>query len=138
MIGYGHEQAVIQRIVDGESIGSLLAARKGKIAARKQWLGGHTHCVGELVLDEGAVKVLQQSGASLLPIGVKQLHGDFKRGEVVSCRAPDGREIARGLINYPAEDARKIIGQPSNEIARILGYQDEPELVHRDNLILLN
>jgi len=138
IIAYGREPNVIQRIVDGETIGSFLTARKGKIAARKQWLGGHTHCVGELILDEGAVEVLQHSGASLLPIGVKQVHGDFKRGEVVSCRSSDGHEIARGLINYPAEEARKIIGQPSHKITHILGYQDEPELVHRDNLILLN
>jgi glutamate 5-kinase len=138
VIAYGRETDVIRRILNGEAIGTALSARSGKMAARKQWLGGHIRCAGSMTLDEGAVKVLQNSGASLLPIGVREVRGDFKRGEVVSCLSPDGREIARGLVNYPVEEARRIIGQPSTKIAAILGYQDEPELVHRDNLILLN
>jgi glutamate 5-kinase len=138
VIAYGRETDVIRRILNGEAIGTALSARSGKMAARKQWLGGHIRCAGSVTLDEGAVKVLQNSGASLLPIGVREVRGDFKRGEVVSCLSPDGREIARGLVNYPVEEARRIIGQPSTKIADILGYQDEPELVHRDNLILLN
>jgi glutamate 5-kinase len=138
VIAYGHEPNVIKRVVKGESIGTYLAARKEQMAARKQWLGGHMRCAGELLLDDGAVNVLQQSGASLLPIGVKQVKGDFKRGEVVSCMALNGREIARGLVNYPADEARKIIGHTSRQIPDILGYEDEAELIHRDNLILLN
>lgn len=138
VIAYGREKAVIERILKGENIGTRLAARRGKMAARKQWLGGHMRCAGVVMLDEGAVRVLQNAGASLLPIGVRDVSGDFQRGEVVSCVAPDGREIARGLINYPADETRRIIGHPSNEITQILGYQDEPELVHRDNLILIN
>ena len=137
VIAYGREPQAIKRILKGEAIGTRLSARSEKLAARKQWLGGHIRCAGTLTLDEGAVKVLQNSGASLLPIGVRAVGGDFKRGEAVSCLSPDGREIARGLINYPAEEARRIIGQPSSKISDILGYQDEPELVHRDNLILL-
>ena len=138
VIAHGREADVIKRILEGEAIGTSLSARSGKMAARKQWLGGHIRCAGSVTLDEGAVKVLQNSGASLLPIGVREVNGDFKRGEVVSCLSPDGTEIARGLVNYQADEARRIIGQPSSKIAAILGYQDEPELMHRDNLILLN
>jgi len=138
VIAYGREPDVIKRVAKGESLGTHLSARNEQMAARKQWLAGHMRCAGELVLDEGAVQVLQNSGASLLPIGVKDVKGDFKRGEVVSCMSPDGHEIARGLVNYPAEEARKIIGHSSKKIPDILGYEDEVELVHRDNLILLN
>lgn len=138
VIAYGREPDVIKRVVKGESVGTFLKAGKGHMAARKQWLAGHMRCAGELLLDEGAVKVLQQSGASLLPIGVKAVKGDFKRGEVVSCVSPDGREIARGLVNYQADEARRIIGHPSKELAEILGYEDDAEMVHRDNLILMS
>ena len=138
VIAYGREENVIKRVVNGEAIGSHLAASKGQMAARKQWLGGYMRCAGELVLDEGAVRVLHKSGASLLPIGVKEVKGYFKRGEVVSCLSPEGKEIARGLVNYPDEEARKIIGHTSKQIAGILGYEDEAEMIHRDNLILLS
>lgn len=137
VIAYGREKDVITRVVNGESIGTFLTASKGHMAARKQWLAGHLRCAGELMLDEGAVNVLQKSGASLLSIGVKAVKGDFKRGEVVSCLSPDGREIARGLINYPSDEARKIVGQPSAKIQQLLGYMNDAELVHRDNLILM-
>ncbi|MDJ0833246.1 MAG: glutamate 5-kinase [Gammaproteobacteria bacterium] len=138
VIAYGREDDVIKRVVKGESIGTYLKAGKEQMVARKQWLAGHMRCAGELVLDEGAVRVLQKSGASLLPIGVKQVKGDFKRGEVVACVSPQGRIIARGLVNYPADEARKIIGHPSKQIPELLGYEDDEELVHRDNLILLD
>jgi len=137
VIAYGREDKVIKRVVKGEPIGTYLTASKEQMAARKQWLAGHMRCAGELILDDGAVKVLQKSGASLLPIGVKVVKGDFKRGEVVSCLSPEGKEIARGLVNYPSDEARKIIGRSSKQIPDILGYQDETELVHRDNLIIL-
>ena len=138
VIAYGREREVIKRLVKGDSIGTFLRAAAEPMLARKQWLAGHMHCAGELQLDEGAVRVLRQSGASLLPIGVKAIKGDFKRGEVVACFAPDGQEIARGLVNYAAEDARKIIGRSSHEIADVLGFVVEPELVHRDNLIVMD
>ncbi len=138
VIAYGREEDVIKRVVKGEAIGTYLKAGKGHLVARKQWLAGHMRCAGELLLDDGAVRVLQQSGASLLPIGVKQVKGDFKRGEVVACVSPQGRIIARGLVNYPADEARKIIGHPSKKIPELLGYEDDEELVHRDNLILLD
>lgn len=137
VIAYGCEDNVIKRVVNGESIGTYLKATKGQMAARKQWLAGHMRCAGELILDDGAVRVLQKSGASLLPIGVKEVRGVFKRGEVVSCLSPQGKEIARGLVNYPDDEARKIIGHASRDISQLLGYEDEEELIHRDNLILL-
>lgn len=138
VIASGHEIDVIKRVVKGEQIGTFLTASKEQMVARKQWLAGHMRCAGELVLDDGAVRVLQNSGASLLPIGVKEVKGDFKRGEVIACISLKGKEIARGLINYPADEARKIIGHTSKQISDILGYVDDEELVHRDNLILLN
>jgi glutamate 5-kinase len=88
-------------------------------------------------LDEGAVKVLRQSGRSLLPVGVKGVEGNFLRGELVVCVGPDGVEVAKGLVNYSAEESRKIIGHASERIESLLGYVDEPELIHRDNLVLL-
>ena len=91
----------------------------------------------QLLLDVGAVRVLKESGRSLLPVGVTAVQGRFNRGEVVSCHSPEGLAIARGLVNYGVEDARKIIGKPSEKIEQLLGYVDEPELIHRDNLVLL-
>jgi glutamate 5-kinase len=107
------------------------------LASRKQWLAGHLQARGRLMLDAGAVRVLRQSGSSLLAVGVSAVEGNFKRGEVVSCHAPDGVAVARGLVNYDVEEAHKIIGQPSEKIEQLLGYVDEPELIHRDNLVLL-
>src|SRR5450830_441510 len=107
------------------------------LAARKQWLAGHLQTRGTLVLDDGAVTALSQGNKSLLPVGVKLVQGSFRRGEMVVCVAPDGREIARGLANYSALEAQKIIGQSSDAIVGLLGYMAEPELVHRDNLILV-
>ena len=92
---------------------------------------------GELILDEGAVEVLVNKNASLLPIGVKAVSGVFNRGEVVACLAPDGSEVARGLINYPSDECKQIIGKASSQIPDILGYQDDPELINRENLILM-
>ena len=133
----GKTDRVILRVARGEALGSFLEAREGHLAARKQWLAGHMRCSGELTLDDGAVNVLQNKNASLLPIGVKKVDGVFNRGEVVACLAPDGTEIARGLVNYPSDECKQIIGKASKEIPAILGYQDDPELINRENLILM-
>ena len=133
----GRVDQVIQRVVRGEKIGSFLEASEGHLAARKQWLAGHMRCAGELSLDDGAVNVLLNKNASLLPIGVKAVSGVFQRGEVVACLAPDGTEVARGLVNYPSDECKQIIGKASREIPAILGYQDDPELINRENLILM-
>ncbi len=136
-IAAGHEDRVLERIAAGEQLGTVVHPTSGRLASRKQWLAGHLQAKGRLVLDAGAVRVLKQSGSSLLAVGVTAVYGDFQRGEVVSCHAPDGVPVARGLVNYNVEEAEKIIGQPSEKIEQLLGYVDEPELIHRDNLVLL-
>ena len=137
IIASGHEPNVLVRLAQGEAIGTQLLAETMTLAARKQWLADHLQVRGKLSLDDGAVKALKVDGKSLLPIGVYESSGQFERGEVVSCLDPQGREIARGLINYSAAETGKILKSPSHEIEARLGYIDEPELIHRDNLVLL-
>jgi len=137
VIASGREPEVLVRLAQGERIGTLLTAQTVPLAARKQWLADHLTVSGQLRLDAGAVKALVRDGKSLLPIGVTEAAGEFQRGEVVVCVDPDGREVARGLANYSAEETRRIMRRPSSEIEAILGYIDEPELIHRDNLVLL-
>lgn len=136
VIAPGREAGILQKIYAGESVGTLLTPGKQTLAARKQWLADHLQLRGRLLLDDGAVRVLRAAGKSLLAVGVTDVVGDFGRGEVVACVAPDGTEIARGLVNYSAAESRKIKGQPSERIESLLGYVDEPELIHRDNLVL--
>ncbi|HHC72728.1 MAG TPA: glutamate 5-kinase [Thiotrichales bacterium] len=138
VIASGRQKEGLLRIARGEAVGTLLRASEGHMAARKRWLAGQLKVRGELALDEGAVRVLREGGKSLLPVGVTRVDGDFRRGELVSCRAPDGSEVARGLVNYGADEARRICGLPSDRIEAVLGYVDEPELIHRDNLILID
>jgi glutamate 5-kinase len=137
VIASGREENVIVRVLSGEVVGTHLKAEQGRVAARKQWLAGHAHAAGSLKLDAGAVRVIRESGKSLLPVGVKAIEGTFTRGEVISCLDPEGHEVARGLVNYSSEEAARIIGHASDKIESILGYVDEPELIHRDNLIVL-
>ncbi|MDT8386421.1 MAG: glutamate 5-kinase [Thiogranum sp.] len=136
-IASGREPGVLQRIAAGDRIGTLVHPARSPLASRKQWLAGQLQARGRLTLDSGAVRVLKGSGSSLLAVGVTAVEGQFRRGDLVSCHAPDGVAVARGLINYAVEDARRIIGQPSDRIEQLLGYVDEPELIHRDNLVLL-
>ena len=128
---------MLTRLAAGEVIGTQLIAETMTLAARKQWLADHVRTAGSLTLDAGAVRALMRDGKSLLPIGVVACDGTFERGEVVGCFDPDGREIARGLVNYSASETQRILRKPSSEIAAILGYVDEPELIHRNNLVLL-
>lgn len=137
IIASGHEAEVLIRLAQGEAIGTQLLAETMTLAARKQWLADHLQIRGNVTLDAGAVTALTTAGKSLLPIGVVNVSGDFERGEVVGCLDPEGREIARGLINYSATETQKILQRASNEIEAALGYVDEPELIHRDNLVLL-
>ena len=138
LIAGGKGESVLLQIAKGEQVGTLFCPANEPMAARKQWLAGHMVLPGQLQLDEGAVKVLRQSGRSLLPVGVKAVFGDFQRGAVVACIDEHGQEIARGLVNYNAQEIEKIRGRPSSEILELLGYVDESELIHRDNLVLLN
>ena len=137
LIAWGREPDVLRRIARGERLGTLLHPAQSPIAARKQWLAVQLQARGRLHLDAGAARVLREAGRSLLPVGVTRVEGAFSRGELVACLNPEGREIARGLVNYSAAEADKIIGQPSDRIEALLGYVDEPELIHRDNLVLL-
>jgi len=136
-IVWGREPDVLLRLTSGESIGTLLTASTAPVAARKQWLADHLKPAGRITLDAGAVKALVADGKSLLPIGATAVDGAFERGEVVSVLAPDGREIARGLVNYGATETARILRKPTAEIERALGYVAEPELIHRDNLVVL-
>jgi glutamate 5-kinase len=137
VIASGREADVLVRLAQGEAIGTLLIAGTVPLAARKQWLADHLTVTGRLGLDAGATRALVRDGKSLLPIGVVEVSGEFQRGEVVGIAGADGREVARGLVNYSSEETRRIMRRPSGEIETILGYVDEPELIHRDNLVLL-
>jgi len=137
IISSGHEHDVLLRLLQGESIGTLLTTPTLPLAARKQWLADHLQVTGKLVLDAGAIKALRSEGKSLLPIGVKNVLGEFKRGAVVACVDENGQDIARGLTNYNAEEARLIAQHASKEIETLLGYGGDAEIIHRDNLVLL-
>ncbi|HQW19960.1 MAG TPA: glutamate 5-kinase [Rhodocyclaceae bacterium] len=136
LIASGHAPDALLRLAHGEKLGTLLYATASPLAARKQWLADHLQLAGSLQLDDGAVCALR-AGKSLLPIGVVQVSGDFERGAVVACRTAQGQEVARGLINYPSSEARRIAQRATNEIEAILGYLDEEALIHRDNMVLL-
>ncbi len=136
IIANGGEANIIQRLFDGEQIGTLFNANE-RLNSKKQWMAGQLKITGEFRLDEGAINVIKVSGKSLLPVGVTQVGGDFRRGELVSCVDAKGKEIARGLTNYNSAEAEKIIGKPSNKIFDILGYGGDSELIHRDNLVLV-
>jgi len=136
IIASGRLDDVLLQIRRGENPGTRLAASEGRLDSRKQWLAGRLTARGTLHLDAGAVRVLRDAGRSLLPVGVVSVVGQFQRGDVVTCVGPDGDEVARGLVNYRAEEARQIAGLSSDAIEAKLGYVDEPEIVHRDNLVL--
>jgi len=136
IIAFGREPDVLAQIADGEQLGTMVVPATEPLAARKQWLASQLNLSGRLILDDGAVRVLKAAGSSLLAVGVSAVEGDFHRGEVVACVDSRGEEIARGLVNYSAMEARKIHGQPSEKIEALLGYVDEAELIHRDNLVL--
>jgi glutamate 5-kinase len=131
-----NEKNGLLRVLQGEALGTLLSTRQEALTARKQWLAGRLVPKGTVVLDDGAVKVLRESGRSLLPVGVTAIKGVFRRGDLVTCMDQKGREIARGLINYSSEETEKIKGCSSKELEKRLGYIDEPELMHRDNLVI--
>lgn len=132
----GREDRVLDRVFAGEDLGTLLLSGQRPIAARKKWLAGQLQLRGKLQLDDGAVRVLRQQGRSLLPVGVVAVSGQFARGDLVMCVDAEGNEVARGLVNYNTEDARKLLGLSSARIAEVLGYIAEPELIHRDNLLI--
>jgi glutamate 5-kinase len=137
VIASGHEPNVLVRLMKGEPVGTYLKAPLGRLAARKQWMADHLKLKGSLLLDAGAAEALRKKKGSLLPIGVTGCQGNFQRGDVVACLSPEGEEVARGLVNYSAAEVKKIAKQPTSAIESILGYLDEPELIHRDNMVIL-
>ncbi len=137
VIAWGGEPDVLVRLASGEAIGTSLWAKTPKLAARKQWMADHLQLRGAVTVDAGAAQKLRDEGKSLLPIGVVATEGDFARGDVIAVRAQGGAEIARGLANYSAPETRLIARKPSSQIEAALGYAGEPELIHRDNLVLL-
>ncbi len=133
----GRIDDVITRVAAGEGVGTLLYAAEEPLAARKRWLAGHMQNKGVLVIDDGAVSVLTENGRSLLPVGVKEVQGNFQRGDVVRCRSLQGKDVALGLVNYSSRESQLIAGKPSSAIADLLGYKNADELIHRDNLVLI-
>ena len=136
VIAASREPDVLIRLAQGEEIGSQLMAGTAVLTARKQWLASHLQCRGQLVIDDGAARALVVGGKSLLPIGILNVNGEFQRGDVVACIDHLGREVARGLANYSSAQSRLIARKPTSEIEKILGFIEEPELIHRDNLVL--
>ncbi|MDE2612461.1 MAG: glutamate 5-kinase [Burkholderiales bacterium] len=137
VIAWGRERDVLLRLAGGEAIGTQLAAGTGKVAARKQWMLDHLQLRGAVVVDAGAAAKLRDEGKSLLPIGITDVQGAFVRGDVIAVRGADGVELARGLANYSAAEARLIARKPSSRIAALLGYANEAEMIHRTNLVLV-
>ncbi len=135
-IAWGREPDVLIRLAHGESIGTLLTAQTPKLAARKQWMAGHLQLRGAVVVDEGAARKLRDDGKSLLPVGITEVLGEFHRGDVIAVRSPGGAEVARGLANYSSSEARLIARKPSSAFEGLLGFTCEPEMIHRDNLVL--
>ena len=136
VIAWGREPDALVRLTQGEAIGTLLVAQTQKQQARKQWMADHLQLRGSVTIDEGAVNKLKSDGSSLLPIGMTGVEGDFSRGEVIAITDKNGQEVARGLANYAAAEARLLCRKPSSQMPELLGYAAEPEMVHRDNLVL--
>ncbi len=137
VIASGRESFVLTRLAAGDLVGSRLEASVNRLSARKQWMADHLQLLGAVVLDAGAERALTTAGRSLLPVGVVQVEGEFARGDVIACKNLAGANLARGIVNYASAEARRIAGRASGEIEQILGFIDEPELIHRDNLVLL-
>jgi glutamate 5-kinase len=136
VVASGRQPEVLVRLAGGEALGTQFIAQTPRLAARKKWLADHLELRGAVRLDEGAARALVAGGRSLLPIGVTAVAGDFERGEAVAIQDPEGREIARGLINYSSSEARLIMRRATSEIESVLGFIEEPELIHRDNMVL--
>ena len=138
VIAGGRSHGVVQAVANGEIVGTWLRTDRQPQNARRQWLAGLLQLGGRLVLDDGAVRVICSAGRSLLPVGVHAVQGDFRRGDIVACCNEQGREVARGMINYGAAEARLIMGRGSSDIPALLGYAGDEEIIHRDNLVVLD
>ena len=137
IIASGREPEVLERLAAGERIGTELRALLPIRSARQRWLANHLRLRGRVKVDAGAAQALVEGHKSLLAIGVTAVEGGFERGDVVACVNEEGLELARGLINYSAADTQRIMRQPSHRIAEILGHMTDPELMHRDNMVVI-
>ncbi len=137
VIASGRRPGVLTQLMAGEPLGTLLRPVQAPLAARKRWLAGHLRVRGTLTLDAGAVQVLRERGSSLLSVGVSRVQGAFRRGDMVACVDARGTLVAKGLINYGADEARTLAGQPSDRIEALLGYVEASSLIHRDNLVVI-
>ncbi|MBK8182993.1 MAG: glutamate 5-kinase [Candidatus Competibacteraceae bacterium] len=137
LLAWGREPEVLRRVAAGAELGTLLRPSQSPLGARKQWLAVQLQIKGRLHLDGGAVRALRADGKSLLPVGVTAVEGRFDRGDLVACLDPAGDEVARGLVNYSTEQALGLIGKTTHRIEALLGHIDDPELIHRDNLVLV-
>lgn len=136
VIASGSEDSILLKIANGENTGTLLTTKQETLQAKKQWLANQAYLKGKVMLDNGAVSALKENGKSLLPVGIKSVEGEFKRGEIIACVDLSGKEIARGLVNYDSAQSKLIIGKSTKEIQKILGRIEEDEFIHRDNLII--
>lgn len=136
VVASGREPNIIARLATGEPLGTMFTSEQAPVDAKKRWLASHLRGSGELLLDDGACTALRNQGVSLLAVGVQDCRGEFNRGELVSCVASDGKEVARGLTNYSASEVQQLKGLPSDRFAEVMGYAMEPELIHRDNLVV--
>ena len=136
LIANGERDDILDELMFGRAYGTLLSARTGRVAARKQWMAGQMRVCGSVIIDEGAIEVLRSHGRSLLPVGVTGVNGRFERGQLVACKDENGKEVARGLINYDHEETIRIKGRSSDKIEAVLGYIDDAELIHRDNIVI--
>ena len=137
VIAWGREADALLRLSRGEAIGTLLVAQTAKHQARKRWMADHLQMRGAVTVDAGAASKVRADGKSLLPIGMTAVDGEFSRGDVIAVRDAQGVELARGLANYSSAEARMLCRKPSTEFERLLGYVAEPEMVHRDNMVLM-
>ena len=137
VVAWGREPRVLERLVEGQALGTLFVAGTPKLTARKQWMADHLQLKGAVVVDEGAAQRLRDGGASLLPIGMIDVHGEFHRGDVIAVQDEQGHVIGRGLANYASSEARRLQRRPSSEIEAQLGFAQEPEMIHRDNFVLV-
>ncbi len=137
LLAWGREPEILRRVAAGEALGTLLRPSQSPVAARKQWLAVQLQVRGRLHLDAGAVQALRTAGKSLLPVGVTAIEGQFARGDLAVCLDPKGVEVARGLVNYDTGQALLLIGKTTRRIEALMGPVDEPELIHRDNLVVI-
>ncbi len=138
VIANGRRPDVITDIVAGKSVGTLFLATGPAVTSRKRWIGLTAQPCGQIRLDAGAQQAIEKQGRSLLAIGARQVDGDFEKGDVVSLCRENGKEFARGLINYGSDELRRIAGRATDEIVTILGHCPHDEVIHRDNLVILS